>query len=125
MPKTEIEPPLTKTNYAISSLRNNFAWTLGKNVFYGACKRSILYVLAKMGNTSIVGQPTLGLAIFVPVFTFTNLQLRTVQATDVNVESRFTDYFTSRLLATLVGLIVVIVLLPWFALCEQGEIGNI
>ena len=67
----------------------------------------MLSVLAKLGSASIVGQFTLGLAIGAPVFMFTNLQLRTVQATDVRVECGFADYFTLRLLATFVGLAMV------------------
>jgi len=70
-------------------------------------------VLAKLGSPSIVGQFTLGLAVSAPVFMFTNLQLRAVQATDVNVEHGFANYFTLRLLATLLGLIVVVALLPF------------
>jgi O-antigen/teichoic acid export membrane protein len=73
----------------------------------------MLSVLAKLGNASIVGQFTLGLAVAAPVFMFTNLQLRAVQATDVNVEHGFANYFTLRLLATLLGLIVVVALLPF------------
>jgi O-antigen/teichoic acid export membrane protein len=44
---------------------------------------------------------------------FTNLQLRAVQATDVNAESGFADYFTLRLLATLLGLMLIFGLLPF------------
>jgi O-antigen/teichoic acid export membrane protein len=73
----------------------------------------MLSAIAKLGNPSIVGQFTLGLAISAPVFMFTNLQLRAVQATDVNAECGFADYFTLRLLATLLGLITIAVLLPF------------
>jgi O-antigen/teichoic acid export membrane protein len=44
---------------------------------------------------------------------FTNLQLRAVQATDVNVEHGFANYFTLRLLATLLGLMTIVALLPF------------
>jgi len=73
----------------------------------------MLSVLAKLGSPSIVGQFTLGLAISAPVFMFTNLQLRAVQATDVNVEHGFANYFTLRLLATLLGLMAIVALLPF------------
>ncbi|HEX5432366.1 MAG TPA: hypothetical protein VFW83_10390 [Bryobacteraceae bacterium] len=76
-------------------------------MLYAACQWGMLSVLAKLGDASIVGEFTLGLAVGAPVFMFTNLQLRTVQATDVRVESGFADYFTLRLLATLFGLVVV------------------
>ena len=73
----------------------------------------MLSVLAKLGSPSIVGQFTLGLAVAAPVFMFTNLQLRAVQATDVNVEHGFANYFTLRLLATLLGLTVIVAVLPF------------
>jgi O-antigen/teichoic acid export membrane protein len=109
----EIEQPLTATRSAIPSLRANFAWTFAGNVLYGACQWGMLSVLAKLGNASIVGQFTLGLAVAAPVFMFTNLQLRAVQATDVSAETGFANYFTLRLLATLLGLIVIVALLPF------------
>ena len=80
---------------------------------YGACQWGMLSVLAKLGNTSIVGQFTLGLAVAAPVFMFTNLQLRAVQATDVSLETGFANYFTLRLLATLFGLMVIIAVLSF------------
>jgi len=104
---------LTAARNAVPSLRANFAWTFAGNVLYGACQWGMLSVLAKLGNASIVGQFTLGLAVSAPVFMFTNLQLRAVQATDVNVEHGFAKYFTLRLLATLLGLMVIVALLPF------------
>jgi O-antigen/teichoic acid export membrane protein len=109
----EIEQSLSAPRRAIPSLRANFTWTLAGNVLYGACQWGMLSVLAKLGNASIVGQFTLGLAVSAPVFMFTNLQLRAVQATDVNVEHGFANYFTLRLLATLCGLVVIVALLPF------------
>ena len=95
------------------TLRANFAWTLAGSVLYGACQWGMLSVMAKLGSPSIVGQFTLGLAVAAPVFVFTNLQLRAVQATDVNVEHGFANYFTLRLLATLFGLTVIVAVLPF------------
>jgi O-antigen/teichoic acid export membrane protein len=67
----------------------------------------MLSVLAKLGSAAIVGQFALGLAIAAPVFMFTNLHLRVVQATDARSEYKFADYFTLRLIGTLFGLAVV------------------
>jgi O-antigen/teichoic acid export membrane protein len=100
---------------AIPSLRNNFAWTFVSNMFYAGCQWGMLSAIAKLGNPTIVGEFTLGLAISAPVFMFSNLQLRAVQATDVQAECRFADYFTLRLLTTLLGLIVIVALLPFAA----------
>lgn len=111
MPIIEIDPLVAAAPIPSPSLHNNFAWTLAGNVFYGGCQWGMLSVLAKAGSPSIVGQFTFGLAVSAPVFMFTNLQLRNVQATDTNTEYRFADYFTLRLLTTLLGLIVIVTIL--------------
>ena len=99
----------------IPTLRSNFAWTLAGNLLYAGCQWGMLSALAKLGSASIVGQFTLGLAVAAPIFMFTNLQLRAVQATDVNAECEFSSYFSLRVLSTLLGLIVVVGLLPFAA----------
>ena len=113
MPVIEIEQPKTATRVSIPSLRANFAWTFAGNVLYAGCQWGMLSVLAKLGSPSLVGQFTLGLAVSAPIFMFTNLQLRAVQATDVTAEFSFADYFTLRLVATLLGFTVVLALLPF------------
>jgi O-antigen/teichoic acid export membrane protein len=97
----------------VPSLRANFAWTLVGNILYAGCQWGMLSVLAKLGSAPIVGGFTLGLAVSAPVFMFTNLQLRAVQATDVSGEVRFSDYFTLRLLTTLLGFAIVSGILPF------------
>ena len=104
--------PVTRRK-VIPSLRRNFAWTFAGNVLYGACQWGMLSVLAKLGNASTVGQFTYGLAVSAPVFLFTSLQLRSVQATDARSEQGFADCFTLRLLTTLLGLCVILALLPF------------
>lgn len=91
----------------IPSLQINFRWMFAGNVFYAVCQWGMLSVLAKAGNATIVGRFALGLAISAPVFMFTNLHLRAVQATDARCDFEFADYFTLRVLASLVGLLTV------------------
>jgi O-antigen/teichoic acid export membrane protein len=91
-------------------LRISFSWTLAGNVTYAACQFGMLSVLAKMGSPSIVGQYALGLAITAPVFMLTNLQLRGVQATDARHQFEFADYFTLRLISTLLGVFTVLLI---------------
>jgi len=89
-------------------LLRSFAWTLGGNVVYAACQWGMLSALAKLGSAALVGRLALGLSITAPVFMFTNLQLRGVQATDARSEFAFSDYFTLRFVASLAGLFVVL-----------------
>jgi O-antigen/teichoic acid export membrane protein len=98
---------------AVPSLRSSFRWTFVGNTIYAACQWGMLSVLAKAGSPAIVGQFALGLAIAAPVFMFTNLQLRAVQATDARSEFEFADYFTLRVLASAIGLLIVAAI-AWF-----------
>jgi O-antigen/teichoic acid export membrane protein len=98
---------------AVPSLRSNFKWTFAGNAFYTICQWGMLSVLAKAGSPAIVGQFALALAIAAPVFMFTSLQLRAVQATDARSEFQFADYFTLRVLASLIGLLTVAAV-AWF-----------
>jgi O-antigen/teichoic acid export membrane protein len=109
----EAKSAVPATQSAIPSLRHNFAWTFVGSGLYAGCQWGMLSTLAKLGSASIVGEFTLGLAVAAPVFMFTNLQLRAVQATDVRKEHRFAHYFTLRLLATLFGLAAVACILPF------------
>jgi O-antigen/teichoic acid export membrane protein len=98
----------TEQTLAVPSLRSNFSWTFVGNVVYSACQWGMISALAKLGNAAIVGRFALGLAITAPIFMFTNLQLRAVQATDARSEFAFADYFTLRVLASLIGLVAVL-----------------
>ena len=90
------------------SLRRNFSWTFLGNAVYAACQWGMLIVLAKLGSPEMVGQFTLGLAVSAPVFMFTNLQLRNIQATDAKRQYLFGDYLALRLIATGVALLVIL-----------------
>lgn len=93
------------------ALRSNVAWTLTGNVIYAASQWGIFLVLARWGSPEIVGAFALGFAVISPVFLFSQLQLRPLQATDASHrEYRPGDYFALRLLATLAALFVITVL---------------
>jgi O-antigen/teichoic acid export membrane protein len=106
----ELQDESLPADTPIPSLRSNFSWTLAGNLVYSACQWGMISALAKLGSPALVGRFALGLAIAAPVFMFTNLQLRGVQATDARSEFAFADYFTLRVLASLVGLVAVLVI---------------
>src|SRR6516162_2558316 len=89
------------------SLRSNFAWALAGNVVYAACQWGVIIVLAKLANSFVVGQFSLGLAVATPVLMFSNFDLRAVQATDARRQYRFAEYFRLRVVMTLVGLLII------------------
>ncbi len=93
------------------SLRANFSWTFAGNVIASGCGWAMLVALAKLGTAETVGRFALGLAVTTPVILFSNLQLRTIQATDAERKYPFRDYFGLRLvmlalaLAGIVGIV--------------------
>jgi len=118
MSTIDIEPSVK----ALPSLRMNFAWAFAGNMLYGACQWGMLSALAKLGDASIVGQFTFGLAVSAPIFLFTSLQLRSVQATDARLQHRFGDCFTLRLLTTALALCVIFVVAPFATRSEPVRV---
>jgi len=86
------------------SLKANFSWTFFGNAFYAACKWINVLVLAKLATTDILGRYALGLAVSAPIMMLTDLQLRTVQATDARRDFAFATYLRLRLVGILLGL---------------------
>ncbi|HLH44892.1 MAG TPA: lipopolysaccharide biosynthesis protein [Bryobacteraceae bacterium] len=89
------------------SLRSNFAWALAGNAGYAACQWGMIVVLAKLGNSFLVGQFSLGLAIATPVLMFANLHLRAMQATDARRQYGFYEYRRLRIATTLVAMAAI------------------
>jgi O-antigen/teichoic acid export membrane protein len=87
------------------SLRRNFSWTALGEAAYASCQWAMLVVLAKLGTPELLGEFSLVLAVVTPVFMFTNLQLRALQATDTTPEGVFAPYFTLRLLTSIVAVL--------------------
>ena len=94
------------------SLRRNIFWTFASNVVYAGCQWGILVALAKLTDARTVGEFALGMAITGPLFAFSNMNLRSIQATDVQDRFAFNTYFGFRLLTSAVALMVVLIMLP-------------
>jgi O-antigen/teichoic acid export membrane protein len=77
----------------------------------------MIIALAKLGNSIMVGQFSLGLAVATPVLMFTNFDLRAVQATDVRRHYRFAEYLRLRIVMTLAALLVIAGIV-WFGRYE-------
>lgn len=100
-----------KGKVKLLSLRRNFSWTLLGNTTYAGCQWGMLVALAKLGSPENVGQLALGFAITAPVFMFTNLNLRAVQATDAKHSFSFNDYLGVRIHTTIIALIFISILI--------------
>jgi O-antigen/teichoic acid export membrane protein len=77
-----------------------FLWAALGNGVYAAAQWGMVVALAKLAGAEAVGLFTLGLAVTAPIFLFTNLNLRTVLATDAAEEFRLPDYAGLRALST-------------------------
>lgn len=78
------------------TLKSNFIWTLIGNLFYSASQWVILILLAKLTTPQEVGLFSLGLALITPLYMLTNLQLRSVLATDAQKQHAFSTYLSLR-----------------------------
>jgi O-antigen/teichoic acid export membrane protein len=115
MPETLPRSCLTG-RWAPHSTRRNFVWALAGNVFYGFCQLGMLIVLAQLGDTAMMGQFTLALAICAPVLLLTSLQLRTVQATDARGSFTFSEFLTLRWITlgvAFIGIVLIVVLVGY------------
>lgn len=89
------------------SMRWSFSWTFVGNVVYSGCQWGTLVLLAKIGNPVMVGQYGLAIAVAQPVLALTNLQVTSLQTTDIRERYRFGDYLGFRLLTTALALLVI------------------
>ncbi|MGD0829514.1 MAG: oligosaccharide flippase family protein [Terracidiphilus sp.] len=92
------------------SLRRNVFWTFGGTSVYSIAQWAMLASISKLGTPFMVGQFALGLAVSAPVYMFTNMQLRTIQATDAKGSFSFPDYFGLRVVASVVGFAFILLL---------------
>src|SRR5690606_24272715 len=90
------------------SLRHNFSWTFVGNIIYGASQWAMIIAIARFGSPVMVGEFALAVAFVTPIFALTNLQLRSIQATDASNLYDFGHYLGLRILSTFGGIICII-----------------
>ncbi len=88
------------------SIKANFAWNIAGKMAFALARAAVLVLLAKLGSPVMVGQYALALAITTPVFYLTDLDLRSVLATDVHNPRPFGQYLALRLLTTAGALLI-------------------
>ena len=87
----------------ILTLPQNFFWTLAGNVTYMGCQWGMLVALARLGNPEMLGRFALAFALTAPIFQFSGLQLRGLQATDARGEYSFGEYLGLRWLTVVLS----------------------
>lgn len=109
------------TSFSLS-LRKNFSWALTGNLVSTGCRWGILVTMAKLGTAEMVGSYTLALGICTPIFTLSNINLRSVQTVDTQDEFDFSTYVSLRLISTVFAALTVI-LLAMVSYGDQEMIG--
>ena len=112
--------PAAVTGRKVLPLRVGFSWSFAGWVGYAACQWLMLSVMAKLGNSEVVGHFAFALAISAPIFMLTNLQLRAVQSTDALSEYSFSDYLTLRLIGSTTAVLAIAALCPFLRLSRAA-----
>lgn len=105
---------IIKDNKSISvnkqplSLKSNSLWNLLGSLVYALTQWGVLIVIAKLGTPEMVGIFTLALALTAPMVLFFRFNLRSVVASDSNNDFSFNDYYTLRILTTILFIITTI-----------------
>jgi len=94
-----------------NSLKKNFSWNFIGNLIYAATQWGLIIVMTRLGNVEMVGAFSLGLAITGPIIMFTNLQLRTVQATSEERYFEFSSFISVRIISNIVFSIALLIYL--------------
>ena len=101
------------------SLRKNFVWTFAGNLVNAGSQWALIVILAKRTSPEAVGQFAYALAVTTPIMLFASLKLRSAQATDQRHEYLFVEYWSLRLLTTIMALAVILV----FGLANRSSHG--
>lgn len=92
----------------MKSLRSNFSWTLAGNLVYGGCQWGMMVAVARVGTPAMVGAYAYAQALTAPVILFSNLQLRSIQATDSAERYSFGHYLALRILTTIAAFALIL-----------------
>jgi O-antigen/teichoic acid export membrane protein len=88
-------------------LKSDFTWVLIGNTVFFACQWGIVLALAKLGTAEQVGEYALGMAVAAPIVMFANLQLRSLIASDVRDQFKFSDYLGFRTASLVLALVAI------------------
>ena len=93
------------------SLLNKTKFLLGGNIFFAFSQWLILVCISHFSNSKTVGEYAYALALVVPIFMFTNLQLRPLVVTNYNLKNNFSyeNYFSLRFYSIFFAIILCII----------------
>ena len=89
------------------SLRINFSWILAGNIVRALCRYGMLILLIQFCGLATAGRYAIAIALCNPIWAFVMLGLRAALVADARREYAFADYLAVRVLASVIGLLVV------------------
>lgn len=103
-PITRTFEPMTQKRLG---LKKNFGWALFGNLVYQAAQWLSLVLIAKLMTAQDVGQFAFALAVCTPITAFSQLNLRTVQVTDVKQQYNFGHFLGLQLIASCLAMLCI------------------
>lgn len=93
------------------SLLNKAKFLLGGNIFFAFSQWLILVCISHFSNSKTVGEYAYALAVVVPIFMLTNLQLRPLVVANYNLKNNFSyeNYFSLRFYSIFFAIILCII----------------
>lgn len=93
------------------SFFSNFSWNFIGSIVYAFSQWIVLIIIAKFGTVEEVGIYSIGMALTAPIIMFTDLQLRSIQATDTDSIYFFRHYFALRILGNITATVILLIIL--------------
>ncbi|WP_044557182.1 MATE family efflux transporter [Halobacteriovorax marinus] len=88
----------------------NFLWSLFGRVLYAISQWCLVVIILKLGSIKILGLFGIVMGISSPIFAFANLNIRSLLATDFKKNNSLEDYYKTRLLTSIFGILLLIIL---------------
>ena len=92
-----------------NTLKIDFIWTFAGTIVYRLSQWMLLVLIAKFTNPENVGQYSFAVALVTPLLMFSQMQLRSIIATDYTNNYSFSNYLCFRIIALSSLLVVIIV----------------
>lgn len=96
---------------SILNILNRAKWLLGGNLIFSLSQWLIMIMIARLASKENLGQYALALAIVLPIYALTNLQLRPLFILDDNGNRKYnySNFYYLRLLSSFIGILICII----------------
>lgn len=96
---------------SVLNILNRAKWLLGGNLIFSLSQWLIMIMVARLASKENLGQYALALAIVLPIYALTNLQLRPLFILDDNGNKKYnySNFYYLRLLSSFIGFLICII----------------